>query len=100
MNRICTLLLTTVFSIISTICFADWENSPNNWENSSNNWENSSNNWKNSPNNWENSSSNSSSKNGVYDNQGNRRGYAVPRQSGSGVNYFDNEGNRTGYHNY
>ena len=38
--------------------------------------------------------------NGIYDRDGNRIGYAVPRADGSGINYFDNSGRRTGYLNY
>jgi hypothetical protein len=75
---------------------ANWNNSPNNWNNSSSNWNNSSSNWNNSPSNWNNSSSNWSATNGVYDNSGNRLGYAVPSPTGV-VNYFDNNGNRIGY---
>jgi len=33
---------------------------------------------------------------GIYDNEGNRSGYAIPRPDG-GVSVFDNNGNRTGY---
>ena len=66
-----------------------WNSSPNNWNNSANNWNNSPNNWNNSPNNM-------SSRNGIYDGDGNRTGYAVRRPDG-GVNFFDNGGNRRGY---
>ena len=31
--------------------------------------------------------------NGSFDNSGNRLGYGVPRDHGSGVNPFDNDGN-------
>lgn len=73
-----------------------WQNSPNNWNNSQNNWNNSPNNWQNSPNNWQNSPNNWNSKNGVYDNNGNRVGYET--QSPTGVtNVYDNNGNRVGY---
>ena len=37
--------------------------------------------------------------NGSYDNSGNRLGYGVSRDHGSGVNLFDNDGNRIGYQN-
>jgi len=43
-----------------------------------------------------NSPYNLDSKNGVYDNQGNRSGYKVTEPSGV-TNYYDNKGNRTGY---
>ena len=77
-----------------------WQNSPNNWQNSPNNWQNSPNNWRNSPNNWNNSPNNFNSRNGIYDNDGNRTGYAVPRADGSGVNIFNDDGGRLGYQNY
>ena len=50
----------------------------------------------NSPYNMENSQYNTNSKNGVYDNTGNRIGYEVKAPSGV-TNYFDNSGNRIGY---
>ena len=74
----------------------NWRNSPNNWNNSSDNWNNSPNNWRNSPNNWNNSPYNMNSRNGLYDGDGNRTGYAVRRPDG-GVNFFDNQGRRRGY---
>ncbi len=60
------------------------------------NFDNSPLNMKNSPYNIENSPYNLDSKNGVYDNQGNRTGYKVTSPEGV-TNYFDNKGNRTGY---
>jgi hypothetical protein len=50
----------------------------------------------NSPYNMQNSQYNTNSKNGVYDNTGNRIGYEVKAPSGV-TNYFDNSGNRIGY---
>jgi hypothetical protein len=50
----------------------------------------------NSPYNMDNSQYNVNSKNGVYDNTGNRIGYEVKAPSGV-TNYFDNSGNRIGY---
>lgn len=44
----------------------------------------------------DNSQYNVNSKNGVYDNTGNRIGYEVKAPSGV-TNYFDNSGNRIGY---
>ena len=82
-----------------TKAFTTWENSPNNWNNSEANWENSSNNWKNSPNNWINSPNNPNA-NLIYDNNGNPRGYAVPKSNGTGVNVYDFNGNRQVYYNY
>ena len=78
-------LVAVSFSLVSSISIAQtsYQNSPYNMQNS--------------PYNMQNSPYNSSSNRGVYDDQGNRSGYAVPRQDGSGVNIFDNEGNRTGY---
>ena len=55
--------------------------------------------WQNSPRNWQNSPNNPTA-GGIYDNQGNRQGYAVQRQDGSGVNLFTNDGKRMGYQNY
>ena len=73
-----------------------WENDPSNWKNNEFNWNNSSSSWNNNPNNWNNNPNNYNANNGVYDNQGNRQGYAVPSPSGT-VNYFDNQGNRQAY---
>jgi hypothetical protein len=73
-----------------------FNNSPNNFQNSPNNFENSPYNFQNSPHNFQNSPYNMNSNNGVYDNSGNRQGYAVRRPDG-GVNFFDNSGNRRGY---
>jgi hypothetical protein len=70
------------------------------WQNSSSNWQNTSQDWRNSPQNWANSAQNYNNANGIYDRDGNRVGYAVPRADGSGINYFDNSGRRTGYQNY
>jgi hypothetical protein len=78
----------------------NWQNNPNNWQNSSSNWQNTSQDWRNNPQNWENSAQNYNNANGIYDQSGNRIGYAVPRTDGSGVNYFDNSGHRTGYQNF
>jgi hypothetical protein len=78
----------------------NWRNNPNNWQNSSSNWQNTSQDWRNSPQNWANSAQNYNNANGIYDRNGNRIGYAVPRADGSGINYFDNSGRRTGYQNY
>jgi hypothetical protein len=75
----------------------NWRNTPDNWPNSPQNWQNSSQNWANSPQNWKNNPDNFNSTNGIYDRDGNRVGYAVPRADGSGVNYYDNGGRQTGY---
>lgn len=72
------------------------DNSPYNMQNSQYNMENSLYNMRNSPYNMENSQYNVNSKNGVYDNSGNRIGYEVKAPSGV-TNYFDNSGNRIGY---
>jgi len=77
-----------------------WRNNPDNWQNSSSNWQNTSQDWRNNPQNWANSPQNYNNANGIYDRDGNRIGYAVPRLDGSGVNYFDNSGRLTGYQNY
>jgi len=60
------------------------------------NLDNSPYNMRNSPYNMDNSQYNINSKNGVYDNSGNRIGYEVKAPSGV-TNYFDNSGNRIGY---
>ena len=75
------------FLILLPICSAygqtyNLNNSPYNMENSLYNMDNSP--------------YNASSKNGVYDNTGNRIGYEVKAPSGV-TNYFDNSGNRIGY---
>ena len=67
----------------------NWDSSPINFQNSSLNYDNSSMNYQNSPLNY-------ISTNGVYDNNGNRRGYEVQAPSGV-TNYFDNDGSRIGY---
>ena len=77
----------------------NWKNNPNNWQNSSANFQNRSQDWRNSPQNWENSAQNYNNKNGIYDRNGNRIGYSVPRADGSGVNFFDNSGRLIGYQN-
>ena len=74
----------------------NFDNSPLNMKNSPLNFENSPLNMRNSPLNFDNSPYNLDSKNGVYDNQGNRTGYKVTSPEGV-TNYFDNKGNRTGY---
>ena len=74
----------------------NFDNSPLNMKNSPYNIENSPLNMRNSPYNFDNSPYNLDSKNGVYDNQGNRTGYKVTSPEGV-TNYFDNKGNRTGY---
>jgi hypothetical protein len=74
----------------------NWKNSPDNWQNNSQNWQNNSDNWKNNPQNWKNSGDNYNNTNGIYDSNGNRVGYSVPRSDG-GVNYFNSDGSRKGY---
>lgn len=73
-----------------------YENSPYNYKNSEYNYENSSYNYKNSPYNYENSPYNVNSKNGIYDNNGNRIGYETRSDQGT-RNIYDNNGNRIGY---
>jgi hypothetical protein len=73
-----------------------YNSSPYNYQNSEYNYQNSPYNYRNSPYNYQNSPYNPFSTNGIYDNDGNRQGYAVPRSDG-GVNLFDNDGNRLGY---
>jgi len=93
MKKILLIGLTLLTS--SSFAWTSWEDSPMNWKNSDMNYENSSMNWKNSSMNWENSSMNPNSR-GIYDADGNRSGYIVPK-SGGGFNMFDNQGNRMGY---
>ena len=92
------ILLTVVvgYSVIGYTQTGNMNSSPYNMENSIYNMENSPNNMRNSPYNMDNSPYNLDSKNGVYDNQGNRTGYQVKEPSGV-TNYYDNKGNRTGY---
>jgi hypothetical protein len=73
-----------------------WENNPLNYKNSPYNFDNSQYNYKNSQYNWENSPYNLDSKNGIYNNEGNRIGYEVPNSQGT-RNIYDNNGNRIGY---
>jgi hypothetical protein len=74
----------------------NYNSSPYNYRNSPYNYENSPYNYKNSPYNYKNSPYNLNSSNGIYDEDGERQGYAVRRHDG-GVNFFNDEGNRTGY---
>jgi hypothetical protein len=89
-------ILMVCFPYISFSQTGNMNSSPYNMENSIYNMENSPYNMKNSPYNMDNSQYNMNSKNGVYDNQGNRTGYQVTEPSGV-TNYYDNKGNRTGY---
>src|SRR6516162_6920105 len=73
-----------------------YNSSPYNYQNSPYNYDNSPYNYRNSPYNYQNSPYNMNSRNGMYDEDGERTGYAVRRPDG-GVNFFDNDGNRTGY---
>jgi len=73
-----------------------WENNPLNYKNSPYNFDNSQYNYKNSQYNWENSPYNLDSKNGIYNNEGNRIGYEVRNSQGT-RNIHDNNGNRVGY---
>jgi hypothetical protein len=75
----------------------NWRNSPDNWQNSARNWQNSAQDWQNSPQNWQNSGANYNNANGIYDSNGNRLGYVVPRGDKGGLNYFNNNGTRNGY---
>lgn len=70
--------------------------SPYSYESSPYNYQNSPYNYRNSPYNYRNSPVNPDS-NGVYDSQGNRQGYAVPRRDGSGFNVFSNDGRWIGF---
>lgn len=74
----------------------NWRNSPDNWQNNPQNWANSPQNWKNNPQNWQNNANNYNSTNGIYDRNGNRLGYFVPKGDGA-VNYFNNDGSRRSY---
>lgn len=74
----------------------DWNSNPANWKNNPGNWQNSPSNWRNNPGNWENSPSRYGNDRIIRDNEGNARGYAVPKDDG-GVNFFDFSGNRRGY---
>ena len=92
------ILLTVLvgYSVIGYTQTGNMNSSPYNMENSIYNMENSPYNMRNSPYNMDNSQYNMNSKNGVYDNQGNRTGYQVKEPSGV-TNYYYNKGNRTGY---
>lgn len=73
-----------------------WDNNPYNFKNSEYNYENSQYNYRNSPYNWENSEYNMNSKNGIYNNEGERIGYETRSREGT-RNLYDNNGNRIGY---
>jgi hypothetical protein len=85
-----------LFARSSQAQVTSWENSPLNYQNSPLNYQNSPLNYQNSPLNYQNSPLNYNSANGIYDNNGNRKGYEVQTPSGV-TNYFDNNGNRIGY---
>ena len=87
-----------LIAMLPVLAFAQnsWDNSPFNYKNSQYNYDNSQYNYKNSQYNWENSQYNTSSKNGLYDNQGNRMGYETRSEQGT-RNIYDNNGNRIGY---
>ena len=63
-----------LIAMFPAVVFAQnsWDNSPYNWKNSEYNYNNSPHNYNNSQYNWNNSEYNTNSKNGVYDNNGNR----------------------------
>lgn len=83
--------------LIPALAFAQsFEASPYNFDNSRSNFENSPLNYDNSPLNWQNSPHNALSDRGIYDNSGNRTGYAVPTDNGT-VNIFSDDGERIGY---
>ena len=90
------LFLVLFNSIAQAQTIPNWNASPLNFSNSPLNFDNSPLNFNNSPLNFQNSPLNINSTRGVYDNNGNRMGYAVPNPSGT-VNYYNNNGNRTGY---
>ena len=77
-----TLTLLILLLLPVSVLAQSWENSPYNWNNSPSNWQNSPYNW--------------NSKRSIYDSEGNRSGYAVPKPDG-GLNIYDNEGNWRGY---
>ena len=85
-----------IFARYSEAQVTNWDSSPLNYQNSPMNYENSPLNYQNSPLNYQNSPLNYNSTNGIYDNNGNRKGYEVQAPSGV-TNYFDNNGNRIGY---
>jgi hypothetical protein len=95
----------TVFTLI-VLCVAirigsagaqtAWEYNPNNYKNAEYNYFNSQYNYANSQYNWDNAQYNYNSRNGVYDNDGNRIAYARRNNEGT-VNIFDNDGDRIGY---
>jgi hypothetical protein len=88
-------LLCSLIFFTGSVYAQDWESSPNNWKNSPNNWENSSSNWKNSPNNWDNSPMRYGNDRIIRDNEGQPKGYVVPKPDGR--NYYDLDGAREGY---
>ncbi len=89
-------VLMSINGAVRAQAIPNWNASPLNFDNSLLNFNNSPLNFNNSPMNWNNSPLNINSTNGIYDNKGNRTGYAVPSPSGT-VNYYNNNGNRIGY---
>lgn len=74
----------------------NWDNRPENWNNRPENWENRPENWENRPENWNNRPENFNNNRIIRDEQGNAKGYIVPKPSG-GANIFDMDGNRKAY---
>ena len=93
-NTMISMLLAPLFSPAAMA--QDWNSSPWNWANNPNNWENTSSNWRNNPNNWQNSPNRWGNERILRDDNGDPRGYAVPKRDG-GVNFFDLSGQRRGY---
>jgi hypothetical protein len=89
-------VLMIIHGTVRAQAIPNWNASPLNFNNSPLNFDNSPLNFNNSPLNFNNSPLNINSTNGIYDNNGNRTGYAVPSPSGT-VNYYNNNGNRIGY---
>jgi len=96
--KILSIIIVFLFLFVPTPFAQSPDNSPYNPKNSQYNPDNSPYNPKNSPYNPDNSRYKPNNDRIIRDNQGNAKGYAVPKKGG-GSNYYDFNGNRTGYSN-
>lgn len=96
-------IITTTLILASAVAVANdnvptgiYKDSTLAWGNSALNFSNSTLDYRNSPLNWANSPLNIFSERGVYDTDGVRQGYAVPKLDGA-TNFFSDDGEPTGY---
>jgi hypothetical protein len=91
-----TIVVLALLAISISVRANDFNDSILNFENSPLNFQNSPLNFENSPQNFENSPQKFNNDRIIRDNNGQPKGYFVPKSDG-GINYFDLNGNRQGY---